>query len=137
MFWTRMAMVGVALLIGIAASGPPSMAQHAIAPESPCSGKVASGPATPECFAKAFREAAQRLNDIYTKVLETLPTDAQKELQETELLWLRFRDSNCAIEYEFYKGGSAAQMVLNACLEALSRQRADDLIAMLGYRLQR
>ena len=33
--------------------------------------------------------------------------------------------------------GSAAPMVLSACLEAVTRQRADDLMAMLGYRLQK
>jgi uncharacterized protein YecT (DUF1311 family) len=91
-----------------------------------------------QCFAEAFREASKRLNDIYAKVLETLPTDAQKELQEAELLWLRFRDANCAVEHDLYRGGSAAPTVLSACLEALTRQRADDLMAMLlGYRLRR
>ena len=78
-----------------------------------------------------------RLNDIYEKVLKTLPPDAQNDLQEAELLWLRFRDANCAVEHGLYKGGSAAPMVLSACLQAVTRQRADDLMAMLGYRLQK
>ncbi len=137
MIKTRIAAFGLTLIIGIVASGPASIAQHMNAPDGPCSGKGSSGTATSQCFAMAHREADKRLNDTYEKVLKTLPPDAQKDLQAAELLWIRFRDANCAVEHGLYKGGSAAPMVLSACLEAVTRQRADDLMAMLGYRLLR
>ena len=136
MIKTRLVTFGLVLLVGLAAAGPASMAQHMNAPDGPCSGKGSSGAATSQCFAVAYQEADKRLNDIYNKVLKTLSPDLQQELQAAELLWIRFRDANCEIEHGLYKGGSAAPMVLSACLEALTRQRADDLMTMLGYRLQ-
>ena len=135
MIKTRLVTFGLVLLVGLAAAGPASMAQHMNAPDGPCSGKGSSGAATSQCFAVAYQEADKRLNDIYNKVLKTLPPDLQQELQAAELLWIRFRDANCEVEHGLYKGGSAAPMVLSACLEAVTRQRAGDLMTMLGYRL--
>ena len=132
---TRLVAFGLVLLVGLATADPASMAQHMNAPDGPCSGKGSSGAATSQCFAEASQEADKRLNDIYNKVLKTLPPDLQQELQAAELLWIRFRDANCEVEHGLYKGGSAAPMVLSACLEAVTRQRAGDLITMLGYRL--
>jgi uncharacterized protein YecT (DUF1311 family) len=107
MIKTRLVTFGLVLLVGLAAAGPASMAQHMNAPDGPCSGKGSSGAATSHCFAAAYQDSNKKLNDIYNKVLKTLPPDLQQSLQEAELLWIRFRDANCAVEHGLYKGGSA------------------------------
>ncbi len=119
-----------------AAGCPPSMGQHMNAADAPCR-SGSSNAQISQCFAAAYQDADKKLNDVYRRVLATLGPEHQKSLQAAQLLWIRFRDANCEVEHGLYEGGSAAPMVLDACLEALTRQRADDLMTMLGYRLQR
>jgi|FEC22Drversion2_1045045.scaffolds.fasta_scaffold00974_3 uncharacterized protein YecT (DUF1311 family) len=119
-----------------AAACPPSMAQHMNAADAPCRSGSANAQIS-QCFSAAYQDADKKLNDVYRRVVATLGPEDQKALQAAQLLWIRFRDANCEVEHGLYKGGSAAPMVLDACLEALTRQRADDLMTMLGYRLQR
>jgi len=129
--------VAVALVAtAFAAACPPSMAQHMNAPDAPCRSGSANAQIS-QCFSAAYQDADKKLNDVYRRVVATLGPEDQKALQAAQLLWIRFRDANCEVEHGLYKGGSAAPMVLDACLEALTRQRADDLMTMLGYRLQR
>jgi uncharacterized protein YecT (DUF1311 family) len=122
--------------IALAAGCPPSMGQHMNAPDAPCR-SGSSNAQISQCFSAAYRDADKKLNDVYRRVLATLGPEDQKALQAAQLLWIHFRDANCEVEHGLYKGGSAAPMVLDACLEALTRQRADDLTTMLGYRLQK
>ena len=88
------------------------------------------------CMDEAKIEAAG-LTPLQPELDRIAKLKDQKALQAAESLWIQFRDANCEVEHGLYKGGTAAPMVLNACLEALTRQRADDLMIMLGYRLAR
>jgi len=126
------------LVAALLAAGCPAaaLAQHMNAPDSPCAGKGSNAEMS-GCFAQAHSSTDKRLNEVYRKVMGTLPPDSQKALQAAQLLWIQFRDANCEVEHGLYKGGSAAPMVQSACLEALTRQRADDLMTMLGYRLNK
>ena len=107
------------------------------APNGPCNNAGSSTVEQSRCFSAAYEDADKKLNDIYARVMKTLAPEAQQSLQSVERLWIQFRDANCEVEHSLYKGGTAASMVLTACLEALTRQRADDLMTMLGWRLQK
>ena len=137
MFNTRAIMSGLIVVAGVAAGCPAARAQHMNAPDSPCRNAGSSTAQQSGCFSVAYHDADKRLNDVYRQVLKTLDPQDQAALQAAESLWIQFRDANCEVEHALYKGGTAAPMVLNACLEALTRQRADDLMTMLGYRLGR
>jgi uncharacterized protein YecT (DUF1311 family) len=137
MFKTRAVTFGLILVASLAAGWPASLGQHMNAPNGPCKNAGSSTAEQSQCFSAAYREADKKLNDVYAQVLKTLAPEAQQSLQAAERLWIQFRDANCEVEHGLYKGGSAAPMVLTACLEALTRQRADDLMTMLGYRVQR
>jgi uncharacterized protein YecT (DUF1311 family) len=134
---TRAAMVALTVLAGFAALAPASRGQHMNAPDGPCRNAGSSTAEQAQCFAMAYQEADKKLNEVYGRVLKTLAPDDQQALAAAERLWIQFRDANCAVEHGLYKGGSAAPMVLTACLEALTRQRGEDLMTMLGYRLPR
>ena len=64
-----------------------------------------------------------------------LGPDEQKDLQSAQRLWLKFRDANCAAERHLYEGGSAAQMVYAACMEADTRGRTAEIEKMYGWRM--
>ena len=128
---------GLIVAASVAAGCPASMAQHMNAPDSPCRSAGSSTAEQAGCFAVAYRDADKRLNDVFQQVVKTLGPEDEKALRLAKSLWIQFRDANCEVEHGLYRGGSAAPMVLNACLEALTRQRADDLMTMLGWRLKK
>ena len=48
-------------------------------------------------------------------------------LLEGQRAWLRFRDANCITEGYFARGGSMEPMLVNSCLEELTKQRTEQL----------
>ncbi len=129
---------GLGLLLALAAVwADPALAQHMNAPDRPTCPGPRSTASDAACFEVAYRESDHKLNEVFQQVLKTLAPQDQAALRSAQLLWLKFRDANCEVEHGLYKGGTAAPMVLTACLEAETRHRTDDLLAGFGYRLQR
>jgi uncharacterized protein YecT (DUF1311 family) len=124
----------LALLLSLAWVQP-TIAQHMNSPESPCRDE----PATVEmfnCFAHARERADHDLNEFYEQVRTKLP-DEFPELQKAERLWIQFRDMTCNTERDFYKGGTAAPVVYQACMEKETRMRLKDLKTMYQWRLEK
>jgi uncharacterized protein YecT (DUF1311 family) len=104
------------------------------APDAPCRTAATNAEET-QCFIAASKATDNKLNATYSRVREVLSPEEQKDLQEVQRLWLRFRDANCLAERNLYRGGSAAPMVYAACIEANTRQRTAELKTMYGWRL--
>jgi uncharacterized protein YecT (DUF1311 family) len=116
--------------------GDHSNAQHMNASNSPCQAPAAHADTT-ACFISASKAADEHLNKIYVRVREVLSADEQKDLQEAQRLWLKFRDASCSGERNLYAGGSAAPEAYAACIEAETRHRTADLRTIYGWRLQK
>jgi uncharacterized protein YecT (DUF1311 family) len=113
-----------------------SNAQHMNAPDAPCQAP-ASNAETTVCFISASKAADEQLNKIYTRIREVLSADEQKDVQEAQRLWLKFRDASCSAEKNLDASGSAAPGAYAACIEAETRQRIADLNTIYGWRLQK
>lgn len=113
-----------------------SAAQHMNASDAPCQTPASNAEET-NCFIAASKAADNKLNATYTRIREMLSSDEQKDLQEAQRLWLRFRDANCSAERNLYGSGTAAPMVYAACMEADTRQRTAELKTMYGWRLEK
>lgn len=112
------------------------MAQHMNAGDAPCRGPASTYEQT-RCFVSASKAADQLLNRTYSRIMEVMSPDEQNDLQRAQRLWLKFRDVNCSAERNLYGSGTAAPMAFAACMEADTRQRADELKTMYGWRLEK
>ncbi|NBZ88754.1 lysozyme inhibitor LprI family protein [Stagnihabitans tardus] len=93
-----------------------------------------------ECAGQAYQAADEDLNATYKLAMAAmkawdadLPKDqrgAEEALRKAQRAWLPYRDAVCENEVFFYKDGSIAPLVGLACLERLTRQRAEELRAM-------
>jgi uncharacterized protein YecT (DUF1311 family) len=79
-----------------------------------------------QCFITASRAADKQLNEAYARVREVMTPDEQKQLQEVQRLWLKFRDANCTAERSLYGRGTPD-----------TRQRTGELNTMYGWRVEK
>ena len=111
-------------------------AQHMNATDAPCQSAVPNAQQT-ECFIAASKAADERLSQTYSRIRQVLSPAEQKDLQQAQRLWLKFRYANCSAERNLYGSGTAAPMVYAACLEADTQQRTVELKTMYGWRLEK
>lgn len=84
------------------------------------------GPAS--CL-KAFTDKADtQLNIVYQGLLRQWDDrpEVRKALIASERAWITFRDANCRIPSEYYRG-SARDYTIQSCLFRLTAQRAEEL----------
>ena len=128
--------IDVCLLFMLLLVGSTCFAQHMNAKDSPCQ-EPSSGAEETASFAKALKKSDLQLNQMYQRVQSVVVGDQLVKLKTAQRLWIQFRDANCEAEHELYSGGSAASMVKLACLEAVTRHRAEELTVMYGWRLEK
>lgn len=80
---------------------------------------------------KNYKNADTELNIIYQKVLKILSESEKALFIKAQKDWLKFRDSHCNFEIEQFKGGSIQPLILYSCLEEKTKQRINDLNAIL------
>ncbi len=127
---------GAWLICGLLLAASPCLAQHMNAKDGPCQGP-SSGAEETDCLASALKKSDSQLNQTYLRVQSVVDGDELLKLRVAQRLWMQFRDANCEAEHELYSGGSAASMVKLACLEAVTRQRTEELKIMYGWRLEK
>jgi uncharacterized protein YecT (DUF1311 family) len=123
----------VALLAIIAPLHCP--AQHMNEKTSPCPNAVTTLDMA-QCFSKARTSSDEKLTAVYEKVLRKLDDDDADRLKKVQHLWSEYREANCSAERALYEGGSAAPVVYVACLDAMTRERTEDLQQTYAVRLK-
>jgi uncharacterized protein YecT (DUF1311 family) len=113
----------------------PSHAQHMNVPDSPCA-QVAVTTDLVDCLSKARVSSDTELNSLYQRVRARLDSREQKQLTETQRLWIQYRDANCAAERSLYEGGTAQYPAYAGCLEAMTRARTKELYVTYTVRLK-
>lgn len=113
-----------------------ALGQHMNSPEAPCL-KPATTVETANCFGRALKDADGNLQHLYERLKEKLPADDFTRLQAAQRLWLKYRDANCAAEYNLYGGGTAGPIAHLACLEADTRTRIAELHTMYDWQLEK
>lgn len=79
-----------------------------------------------ECMVAETKRHDARLNKAYKALMGSLNPERQKQLQEAQRAWLKFRDSNCAFYYD-PDGGTLARVQANDCVMNMTANRAKEL----------
>ncbi|QCO23053.1 DUF1311 domain-containing protein [Acinetobacter cumulans] len=85
-----------------------------------------------ECIAAETKRQDVRLNKAYKNLMNTLSATRKKELQDTQRLWMKYRDANCKFYYD-PDGGSIVRVMSAGCFMDMTAERADELENFLKY----
>ena len=79
-----------------------------------------------DCIAAETKHQDIRLNNAYKNVIGLIPPQRQKQLQETQRAWIKYRDLNC----DFYadpNSGTSAILNSNSCFLDTTASRVKEL----------
>lgn len=84
------------------------------------------------CAAQETRAADAELNKAYQQALGQLDGSdnlrlAKASLVESERAWIKFRDADCDVQTNIFKGGSMQGAMVEACKKSLTEQRTKEL----------
>lgn len=88
------------------------------------------------CAYREYQAADAELNRIYNRLTIALDAEDKALLKQSELAWIKYRDSNCVFESSQYKGGTMRPMIESFCLTRVTRARAAELKDQLELRQQ-
>lgn len=92
----------------------------------PCEGNGSQAEAS-ACARAEYKAADAELNKIYGRLAGVLDAEDKASLKESELAWIKYRDSACAFESSQYKGGTMRPMIESFCLARVTKARAAEL----------
>ncbi|MFB2934189.1 lysozyme inhibitor LprI family protein [Aerosakkonemataceae cyanobacterium BLCC-F154] len=75
------------------------------------------------CAGIEYRNADQKLNQVYQKLLLRLPASRKQKLILAQRAWITFRDANCEFERSQFEGGTMAPAAKAGCLANLTKTR--------------
>jgi uncharacterized protein YecT (DUF1311 family) len=110
--------------------------EPANAKNDPC-GDGTTTAAQTACYSAALKKSDGDLNQLYQRIQTLIHGNELVKLKAAQRLWIQFRDANCAAEEELYSGGSAAPMAKVSCLDAMTKQRTEELKSMYDDRLNK
>jgi uncharacterized protein YecT (DUF1311 family) len=79
------------------------------------------------CLSKAKDASDARLNSVYQSIKKRLEGEGSNRLVETQTVWIRYRDSNCAAERALYGNGTGQYPAYLACMEEITKARTKEL----------
>ncbi len=92
----------------------------------PCEGYGSQAEAT-GCAHREYLAADAELNKTYSRLVGILDADEKALLKESELNWIKYRDSNCVFESSQYAGGTMRPMIESFCLTRVTKARTAEL----------
>jgi uncharacterized protein YecT (DUF1311 family) len=95
-------------------------------PIHPCEGNGSQAEAT-GCAHREYKAADAELNKVYGQLAGVLDAEDKASLKESELAWIKYRDSTCVFESSQYKGGTMRPMIEYFCLARVTKSRAAEL----------
>jgi uncharacterized protein YecT (DUF1311 family) len=104
----------------------PCLAQHMNERDSPCAGVAATSDMV-SCLSKAKDASDAKLNSVYQSIKKKLEGEDSNRLVETQRIWIKYRDSNCAAERALYSNGTGQYPAYLACMEEITRARTKEL----------
>lgn len=93
------------------------------------------------CWSQAYARADTELNKIWPEALKSAkeadtafsPTQrlahpsAEPDLLASQRAWLKYRDTQCAVEADYAQGGSLQGIIASECSTELTRERVKKL----------
>ncbi|GAB7552704.1 hypothetical protein NRB_22100 [Novosphingobium sp. 11B] len=90
-----------------------------------------------ECFFKVGAQSDAELNSLYGKITRVLGPEYLRQLQNSERLWIAYRDATCKAEKSLWDGGTGGNPAYLACIDDETRHRLDYLQTTYRLRLQK
>jgi len=113
----------VATLCVAATAGTRAQKQR---PIQPCESRGSQAEAN-DCAYQEYKAADAELNKVYGQLAGVLDAEDKASLKESELAWIKYRDSTCTFESSQYKGGTMRGMIEAFCLARVTKARTADL----------
>jgi uncharacterized protein YecT (DUF1311 family) len=110
-------------LLLLTAAGAKTQKQREI---HPCEGNGSQAEAS-GCAHREYLAADAELNKAYNRLAGILDADEKALLKESELAWIKYRDSNCTFESSQYAGGTMRPMIESFCLARVTKARTAEL----------
>jgi uncharacterized protein YecT (DUF1311 family) len=92
----------------------------------PCESKGSQAEAS-RCAYEEYKTADAELNRIYGRLAGVLDAEDKAALKDSELAWIKYRDSTCVFESSQYKGGTMRPMIESFCLTRVTKARTSEL----------
>ncbi|WP_420873479.1 lysozyme inhibitor LprI family protein [Novosphingobium resinovorum] len=90
-----------------------------------------------ECFSKVGAQSDVELNSLYRKITRVLGPEDLRQLQNSERLWVAYRDATCKAEKSLWNGGTGGNPAYLACVDDETQHRLDYLQTTYRLRLQK
>lgn len=92
----------------------------------PCESRGSQAEAS-ACAHEEYKAADAELNRVYGQLAGVLDAEDKASLKESELAWIKYRDSACVFESSQYKGGTMRGMIESFCLTRVTKARTAEL----------
>jgi uncharacterized protein YecT (DUF1311 family) len=129
---SRIILCALLTAVLLPAAGAKTQKQRQI---QPCEGNGSQAEAS-GCARREFQAADAELNKAYNRLAGILDADEKALLKESELAWIKYRDSNCTFESSQYAGGTMRPMIESFCLARVTKARTAELKEQYELRSQ-
>nr|WP_176704568.1 lysozyme inhibitor LprI family protein [Pseudomonas sp.]QDK64895.1 hypothetical protein pA62H2_p45 [Pseudomonas sp.] len=79
-----------------------------------------------DCGDAELAKQDARLNKAYKFAMTVLPAENKRKLRDAQVLWVKFRDADCGMNYSL-TGGTMDILNGSGCELSMTRERADSL----------
>ena len=79
------------------------------------------------CFAKQYKQEDKKLNQIYNSYAKTLDKADKKLLVAAQRGWVSYKEKDCELSANGYKGGSIYSQLVTQCLIEKTQVRTKEL----------
>lgn len=69
-----------------------------------------------DCINRETKIWDDLLNDEYGRLMKVLSDKAAEDVRKAQRLWITSRDTDCAVPYEIFEGGTMAQPIAANCV---------------------
>jgi uncharacterized protein YecT (DUF1311 family) len=96
-----------------------------------------------QCAGRGAREADAELNSLWPNLVRQMQAadregntngEGEKRLRAAQRAWIAYRDAQCTLEGADALGGSMETLLVQGCLEQMTRRRINELTMMMGSR---
>ena len=103
----RAALFALCAAVAAASAGAKAQKQREI---QPCESRGSQAEAS-RCAYEEYKAADAELNKVYGRLAGVLDAEDKASLKESELAWIKYRDSTCVFESSLYMGGTIRPMI--------------------------
>src|SRR5215212_1684678 len=120
---TVLCLLPVSLCVAVAVTAAGAQKERQI---HPCEGNGSQAEAS-GCAHREYKAADAELNKVYGQLAGVLDAEDKASLKESELAWIKYRDTTCVFESSQYRGGTMRPMIESFCLARVTKARAAEL----------